>query len=132
MATDGMTPNLVCATTAVPPYRCCLINGIRTGTIATTGLVPVVGVSDGSTPIYSNTTNNAEIGGPINFQQGNTVQIEAGAAFNAGVALMPTTGGKVITAVGAGAFSSYVALETSGADGEIVWCYRCIGKTFLT
>lgn len=129
MSVDGMSVNLV-ASAAVAPYRAVKVSGTYTGAAATAGTDIIVGITDGSTPSYSNTTNNAEIGDPINCQQGPYVQVQSGASFSAGAGLMPTTAGKMITATGAGACASYVALQDAGGADEFVWAYRGTARTY--
>lgn len=130
MSVDGMTINLT-ASGNISPYRVVKVSGIRTGAAATDGADVCVGVTDGSPNVY-NGTYNAPTGSVINLQQGPYVQIEAGASFSAGAKLMPSTGGKVITATGAGKMSNFVALEDAEGDGTVVWCFRGVGPTFLT
>ena len=131
MSVDGMTVNLT-ASAAIAPYRAVKVSGIYTGAAAASATDIIVGITDGSTPSYSNTTNNAEIGDPINCQQGPYVQVQTGAAVTAADPLMPTTAGKMITATGAGACASYVALQTAGAADEFIWAYRGTSRTFTS
>lgn len=120
MSINGQILNLTASGT-IAPYRAVKVSGVLTGAAATAGTDGVIGYTDGSGPLYSS-SDAATSGQVIQLQQGRFFQVESGAGVTAGVYVMPTTGGKVITLTGAGAFSGTVACQTSGADGDIIWC----------
>ena len=116
-------PSLVCATTAVPPYRFVKVNGRNTGTVCAAITDALVGVADGSTSSFSG-TNNAEIGGPINLQGGNVVLVEASTTISAGAVVGTSANGRAVTAATTARIFG-VALEPASAAGEIIRVFKC-------
>ena len=123
------SPNLI-AGADILPFRLCKVFSSSTvsfgGAPATAVTDFVVGVTDGSTRRFDATLHAASAtADPISLQPSNCVQIEAGAAIaTAGIGLMPTTGGKAITAATTGTIPMFVSLEAAAADGIIFWAYR--------
>jgi hypothetical protein len=120
------SPNLIAATD-INPFRICKMSTTNfAGAPATAVTDYVVGVTDGSTRRFDATLHAASAtADPISLQPSNCVQIEAGAAIaTAGIGLMPTTGGKAVTAATTGTIPMFVSLEAAAADGIIFWAYR--------
>jgi hypothetical protein len=127
------SPNLV-AGADINPFRICKVFSSSTvsfaGAPATAVTDYVCGVTDGSTRRFDATAHalaatSTTVADPISLQPSNCVQLEAGAAItNAGTGLMPTTGGKAITAATTGTIPMFVSLEPAAADGVIFWAYR--------
>ena len=131
MSNDGMIPNLT-ASANVNAYRMVKVSGVRTGAQAAVNTDLVVGVSDGSINLFDG-TYNAPTGAPINLFPSWTVQVKTGAAVTAGDGLTTDTVGRAINSAGAaGAFISYVALETAGAADVLIWAYRTFGVVTTT
>jgi hypothetical protein len=81
----------------------------------------IIGVAGEACAAGDTTAQNISVISPTDEP---TVQAIAGASITAGLGVMPTTGGKVITTTGTH-FSFAYANEAAGADGdviEIVWC----------
>lgn len=125
------SPNLI-AGADINPFRICKVFSSATvnfaGAPATAATDYVCGVTDGSTRRFDSTAHalaatSTTVADQISLQPSNCVQIEAAGAFNAGVGLMPTTGGKAIT-VTSGNMPMFVSLEPAAADGIIFWAYR--------
>lgn len=116
------SPNLV-AGGDIYPFRIVKMDTTAfTGVASTAAADYVVGVTDGSTKLFSSSLHAAS-GDPISFQPSNCVQIEAGGNITAGLGLIASTAGVAITAAGSGNVPLFVALEAA-ASGQIFWAYR--------
>lgn len=120
MSVNGVIPN-VKASGDIYPLRLVKPSGVMLGAAATAGTDAILGISDGST-LSSSSALNAASGTQINMQAPFYFQVETGAAVTVNAYLMPTTAGKAITLAGAGCYSGIISMETSAADGDIVWC----------
>ena len=122
MSDMGFTPNLI-ASANVNPFRFVIVSGEFTGSQATASTQIPVGVSDGSVYKFDQ-TQHAILGLPITLQPSNTVQVTAGAAVTAGDAVMTDSTGRAITLATAGNYSTYVALESAAAAGDVIRVFR--------
>ena len=94
-------------------YRCVLLGtddlvGITTSTTVPATGITTADVADGSSTAVA-----------VSVQLSGVACAEAGAAVNAGVAVMADTGGKVITCT-QGNIAIGMALEAAGADGDLI------------
>jgi hypothetical protein len=130
MADFGFNPELK-AQADINPFRMVMLQAGTpfTGAQATAGSKLIVGVTDGSVKRFDSTVN-AAAGDPINLQPSMTVQVEAGAAFAAGVLLKSDGSGRAIASATAGDPSPFIALEAAAAAGEIVRAFRVGYATF--
>lgn len=124
MSDMGFSANLT-AGGNILPFRFVYLSAANTGSQTTAITQTVLGVTDGS--LYLPSSMNASgyhaiAGVPINTQPSNVVQIEAGEAIAAGAFLMPegAATGRAMTAAGATAVSSYMALEAAVAAGDVI------------
>lgn len=123
MSVDGIIPNLT-ASAAVSPYRFVKVSGNMTGAHCATQTDIAVGVSDGSITAF-NGTYNADVGDPIQLQQGNFMQVQVAGNTDAGELLTATTDGKALAENGADPGAQYhmiAAQDAPGAD-SIIWAF---------
>jgi hypothetical protein len=122
MSYMGFQPNLVAASTILPFRLVEMTTTAFTGQAATAVTDNIIGVTDGSVRRFDS-ANHAEAGDRINLQPGNVVQVTASGSIAIAANLTSTTGGKVATASG-GNKTHYIALESAGADGDVIWAFR--------
>lgn len=111
------TPNLRCAGADVLPFRFIDITGQNTGGYATAA-GPAVGVSQGNSRSFDD-ANHALVGEPIALQPGKIVQVEAGAAITAGVAIEVGATGLAQPWVTTGVKVAF-ALEAAADANEVI------------